>query len=194
VEGEGLTLYQSFLEDARFYELLVRCDEELAAEARAAGCECGGVLHAARYARKPRGGPDTLGPEANMRFSFCCATEGCRRRVTPPSLRFLDRKVFFGVVVLLVPILHDGMTRARMNRLRERFCVSERTVRRWVRFWRETFVRSRTWQAARRFFATPVRGEAMPASLVEAFSHIREVSDRVVAVLKVVSIPPLPSD
>lgn len=190
MEGEEPTLYQSFLEDSRSYELLVRYDAELAAEARAAGCECGGVLHSARYARKPRGGPDTLGPEVNLRFSFCCATEGCRRRVTPPSLRFLDRKVYFAVVVLLVPILQGGVTPARMRRLRERLQASERTVRRWVRFWRETFFRSRTWQAARRFFARPVQPEAMPASLMEAFSHISDVNARVVAVLKVVLAPP----
>lgn len=122
----------------------------------------------------------------NVRFSFCCAKEGCRRRVTPRSLRFLDRKVFFTVIVLLVPVLRDGPTPARMRRLCERFQVSERTVRRWVRFWRETFTSSRTWQAARRFFANPVRTDAMPASLVDAFSHMSNMRDRMVAVLKVV--------
>ena len=179
--------YQTFLEDARSYVVLWQCDAELAAEARARGCECGGVLHTADYPRKPRGGPDTLGPEVNARFSFCCAREGCRRRVTPPSLRFLGRKVFFAVIVLLVPVLREGLTPERMRRLCERFKVSERTVRRWVRFWRETFVTSRTWQAARRFFVTPVKTEAMPASLVEAFSHMSDLHQRMVAVLKVVT-------
>lgn len=170
--------------------MLLQCDEELAAEARARGCECGGALHAARYARKPRGGPETLGPEMNVRFSFCCATEGCRRRVTPPSLRFLDRKVFFSVVVLLVPVLRDGPTPVRMRRLCEHFQVSERTVKRWIRFWRETFPTSRTWQAARRWFATPVKTEALPGSLVEAFSHISDLHERMAAVLKVVTMLP----
>ena len=170
--------------------MLLKCDEELAAEARERGCECGGVLHRARYARKPRGGPETLGPEMNVRFSFCCASEGCRRRVTPPSLRFLDRKVFFAVIVLLVPVLRDGPTPERMRRLRERYQVSERTVRRWVRFWRETFVASRTWQAARRWFAMPVKTEAMPRTLLEAFSHISDLNERMVAVLKMVTTLP----
>jgi len=170
--------------------VLRKCDEELAAEARAGGCECGGVLHTASYARKPRGGPDTLSPEVNVRFSFCCAREGCRRRVTPPSLRFLDRKVYFAVIVLLVPVLREGVTPERMRRLRERFQVSERTVRRWVRFWRETFASSRTWQAARRWFAIPVKIEGMPGSLVEAFSHISDLHKRVAAVLKVVTLRP----
>jgi hypothetical protein len=185
-----VTLYQSFLEDARSYELLRKCDVDLAAEARERGCECGGVLHTASYRRKPRGGPETLSAEMSVRFSFCCAREGCRRRVTPRSLRFLDRKVFFAAIVLLVPVMREGVTPRRMRRLRERFQVSERTVRRWIRFWRETFASSRTWQGARRLFARPVRTEAMPASLVEAFAHIGDVDERVMAVLKVVTALP----
>ena len=167
----------------------MKFDADLADEARAGGCECGGVLHAASYPRKPRGGPETLGPEMNVRFSFCCATEGCRRRVTPPSLRFLDRKVFFAVVVLLVPILREGPTPERMRRLCERFRVTERTVRRWIRFWRETFPASRTWQAARRWFATPVKTDALPGSLLDAFSHISDLNEKMAAVLKVTMLP-----
>jgi hypothetical protein len=56
-----------------------------------------------------------------------------------------------------------------------------------MRFWRETFVTSRTWQAARGRFAAPVRAEAMPWSLVNAFSEISDLQDRVVAVLRLVS-------
>ena len=182
-EGEG-SLYQSLLQDSRCFDLLLKLDEDLAAEARRVGCGCGGVLHSARYGRKPRGGPAGLGPKSAVRFSFCCAREGCRRRVTPPSFRFLGRKVFFGVLVLLVPVLRDGL---RLNRLCERFAVSARTLRRWIRFWRETFVTSRVWQAVRGRFAVPVREEGMPGSLLGAFSEISETESRVVAVLRLVS-------
>lgn len=185
VKGEDI-MYQ-LLNDPRFFDLLVKLDKDVAAEVRARGCECGGALHSARYPRKPRGGPDTLGSEANFRFSFCCAMEGCRRRVTPSSLRFLGRKVFFGVIVLLVPVLRDGATPARLGRLAKRFHVSEQTVRRWVRFWRQTFATSRTWQAARGFFATPVSSEAMPASLVDAFSRIGDLQARLAAIMEMVS-------
>ena len=180
-------MYQSLLQDSRCFDLLLKLDADLAAEARRVGCGCGGALHSARYERKPRGGPAGLGPESAVRFSFCCATQGCRRRVTPPSLRFLGRKVFFGVLVLLVPVLRDGPTPERLNRLCERFAVSARTVRRWIRFWRETFVASRVWQAVRGRFATPVREEAMPGSLLGAFSEISNTECRVIAVLRLVS-------
>lgn len=186
-EGEDPSLYQALLQDSRFFELLLKLDQDVAAEARRAGCDCGGVLHRAAYERKPRGGP-TGGPsEMSVRYSFCCATEGCRRRATPPSLRFLGRKVFFGVLVLLVPALRDGPTAGRMARLSERFTVSARTVRRWCRFWKEAFVTSRVWQAARGRFATPVRAEGMPASLIEAFTETSDAEGRVLAVLRLVS-------
>ncbi len=180
-------MYQSLLQDSRFFDLLLTLDEDLAAEARRAGCACGGVLHGAAYERKPRGGPAGLARGSAIRFSFCCATEGCRRRTTPASLRFLGRKVFFGALVLLLPVLRDGPTPERLNRLCETFAVSARTVRRWCRFWRETFVTSRLWQAARSRFAVPVRAESMPGSLLGAFSGISDPESRVVAVLRLVS-------
>jgi hypothetical protein len=74
--------------------LLLACDADLAEAARAGRCAlCGGALHSACYPRKPRGRPCRLGPEHDRRFSFCCAVDSCRSRATPPSLRFLGRKV-----------------------------------------------------------------------------------------------------
>ena len=67
----------ALLRDATLYDLLLVFDRDLAAEARTAGCAfCGGVLHSARYPRKPRGGPDDLGPDYATRLSFCCAEDG----------------------------------------------------------------------------------------------------------------------
>ena len=119
-----------------------------------------------------------------MRASFCCAEDGCRRRATPPSLRFLGRKVFFGVVVLLLPILRDGPSPARLRRLEQRFAVSRRTLYRWRQWWREEVPRTRWWQEERGQFATPVDAEQLPGSLLAVFSGIEAVPDRVIAVLK----------
>jgi hypothetical protein len=126
-----------------------------------------------------------------MRLSFCCSVEGCRRRVTPPSLRFLGRKVFFGVLVVVLPVLREGPTPQRLCRLAEVFTVSRRTLLRWRRWWREVVVQSRFWQAMRGSWATPVASETLPGSLLMAFSGIEEASQRVLAVLRWLS--PLPS-
>jgi len=183
-------LYQNVLQDASFFELLSRFDEDVAAEVREAGCRCGGVLHSARYPRKPRGGPEALGQKLVMRASLCCAVEGCRRRTTPPSLLFLGRKVFFGVLVLLIPILREGPTPERVRRLETRFGVSRRTLYRWRRWWRETVPRSRWWQQQSGLFAAVVDGEQLPGFLLAALGDIQPVADRVVAALKLLASLP----
>lgn len=176
-------MYQTVLRDSSFFALLLQLDQDLAAEARAAGCACGGALHSAPYPRKPRGGPAGLGAEHSVRLSFCCSVEGCRKRVTPRSLRFLGRKVFFGVLVVLLPVLRDGPSRERLRRLEEVFLVSRRTLLRWRRFWREAVPGSRFWEARRGHFAAPVAVETLPGSLLEAFTAAAP-SERVLAVLR----------
>ena len=173
----------ALLRDTTLYDVLLKFDHDLAAEARAARCPCGGALHSARYPRKPRGGPDDLGPEYTTRLSFCCAVEGCRRRVTPPSVRFLGRRVYLGAVVVLVTAMRAGLTAPRAAQLREWFGVSGRTLARWRQWWRETFVASPFWQGVKGRFAPPVAPRALPASLLERFGaeHAR---DRLVALLR----------
>src|SRR5438045_2077361 len=39
---EAASLYQTILNDASFYRMLLKCDEDLAKQARQRGCECGG--------------------------------------------------------------------------------------------------------------------------------------------------------
>jgi hypothetical protein len=178
-------LYQTLLRDSSFFDLLLRFDEDLAAEVRQAGCVlCGGVLHSARYPRKPRGGPESLGAEHCRRLSFCCAVEGCRKRATPPSLRFLGRKVYFGLWVVLLPVLREGPTPEGLSRLEEVFAVSRRTLLRWRRWWREVVPRSRFWQACRGDWARPVAPQALPGSLLAGFSHLAAARERVLAALR----------
>src|SRR3984957_11860353 len=111
-------VYQAVLADAKFHEQLLVFDRDLAASARAARCWlCGGPLHSASYDRKPRGCPGGLGQEFAERFSFCCAVDGCRKRTTPPSLRFLGRKVYLATVVTLISALLLGTTPSRLARL-----------------------------------------------------------------------------
>jgi hypothetical protein len=66
---------------------------------------------------KPRGRACHVGPAHDRRFSFCCAVDGCRRRATPPSLRFLGRKVYLAAVVVLVSMMRHGATEPRLRQL-----------------------------------------------------------------------------
>lgn len=161
----------ALLRDTSLYEQLLTLDYDLAAEARAAGCGfCGGRLHSARYPRKPRGGLEDLGPDYTTRLSFCCAGDGCRRRTTPASVRYLGRRVYLGAVVVLITALSGGITATRAAQLRAWLGVSVRTLKRWRTWWQATFVTSAFWRGAQGRFMPPVAPAALPASLLERFA------------------------
>jgi len=185
-ESETRSLCQRLLRSASLYKALFRIDEEIAAEARRSSCpRCGGRLHWANYSRKPRGADLDLGEDYAQRFSLCCGTEGCRRRATPPSVRYLSRRVYLGVVVVLVTAMMHGVTARRAAQLSAELEVSRRTIERWRCWWSEEFPSSSTWKALRgRFVPTPKR-ERMPASLIERLDG--DEYERVVRLLRLLS-------
>ncbi len=169
--------------DPRFHEFLLDLDRASAAETRAGRCrKCDGALDAGHYPRKPRGGPPWLGGQHDRRFSFCCRVEGCRTRHAPPSVRFLGRRVWRAAVVVLATALQQGLSPRRVSELRESFGVSERTLRRWRRWWLERFARCPFWKASRGHFATPVDDQGLPGSLLERFAG--DERGRLLAVLR----------
>lgn len=158
------------LANARFYELQLKLDGDLAAEARKGGCpECGGRLDAAAYPRKPRGALCALPAGYDSRLSFCCDRDGCRSRMTPPSIRFLGRRVYLGAVVVLASAMQQGATPMRAQRLRELLGASLETLARWRRWWADAFVESDFWKVARARFSPPVDERGCPLSLLERF-------------------------
>lgn len=163
-----LSAARSILSDATFLQQLLTIDTELADACRAAGCPvCGGRLHCSTFIRKPRGWLGDDGPpEAAVRFSFCCARDGCRKRVTPRSVRFLGRKVFLCPAVVLVSALRNANGGAQRV-LAELVGVSRRTVRRWHQWWTRTVIDTPFWKAARADVMPPVDTGRLPASLLE---------------------------
>jgi len=156
----------AFLSDSRFYEFLFEIDQEVAAEVRAGGCSCGGVLHSARYPRKLRGICISLGESYETRLSFCCAVEGCRRRSTPPSVRFLGRKVYLGALVILIGALEHGLSPRRRQWLIDTLDIWPQTLSRWRKWWREVFPVSRCWRAVAGDFIPPVDTFWLPGALL----------------------------
>jgi len=165
-------LSHGLIGDGRFHRLLLRADEEIAQQARQGGCEvCGGPLHSGNYARKPRGRPPGLGlgAEHDLRLSLCCGRKGCRKRLLPMSMRFLARKVYLGVVVVLVSALQHGVTAERARKLQAAVGVSARTVERWRQWWLSNFRESRFWKVARASFSPSLDEATLPRSLVDGF-------------------------
>jgi hypothetical protein len=184
---ETRVLYQTPFHNASLKTLLSQLeplDRELARETREGRCPfCGGRLDSACYPRKARGVSEELDEVFSSRYSFCCAQEGCRRRSTPPSFRFLGRRVFVAAVVVLLCALEQGVTPQRAGKLREWVGVSRRTLERWRQWWQQEFVQTQLWKAARGRLGRPIREDHLPRSLLEAFGRL-SAGDRIVDVLR----------
>jgi hypothetical protein len=160
---------EQILRDTRFYELLLGFDRQIADAAHADRCQkCGATLHWGSWERKPRGVPAGLGAEHRRRFSLCCAADGCRKRETPGSLRFLGRKVYFSAMVVLISAMQSGLNPARLKRLKELVGVSRRTVMGWRDWWRTVFTMSPFWRA-HGALAPTANTTDLPASLLQSF-------------------------
>lgn len=179
-------MVHGYAADAKWFATLTAIDEQFAGNVKAAGCaDCGGPLDRADYDRKPRG---DLGESADAfarRRSFCCRREGCRHRATPPSVRFLGRKVYVAVLVVIASVL--GRERRIVGRGSERRVegVPARTVRRWLDWWQITFVLGRFWSEAKGFFGMPVDETALPASILARFAA--PASNAVTAMLQLIA-------
>jgi hypothetical protein len=165
-------MYHASPFNATFWAFLCTVDQDLAETTRRQGCPCGGRLHRADYPRKPRGGPDTPPATYKTKFSFCCNRDECRKRATPPSVRFLGRKIYLGAFVVLISAMRQGPTRRRVRELTTLFGVDRRTIARWQEFWREHFPQSHFWRVAGARVILVADVATLPLSLLNAF-HIR---------------------
>ena len=147
---------------------LLAIDAEVASRTRAAGCtHCKGPLCVGDYERKPRGALFAVAGEVfTRRYSFCCAREGCRLRTTPPSLRFLGRKVYLEGAILIACAIAAGEERARA--IRNATGVAARTVRRWQSWWRTAFAASALWVELRSRVPT-LDVAALPGAMMALF-------------------------
>jgi len=162
-------MYHELPRTARLWSFLRAVDQELAEETRKGGCPCGGRLHSANYPRKPRGTPIQLPEEECLRLSFCCDRDGCRKRSTPPSVRFLGPKVYLGAIVILISAMRQGPSPRRVRELSRRFGAHRRTIARWQVFWREHFPQTPFWKIKRADFVPVVEIGSLAYSLVDTF-------------------------
>lgn len=151
-----------------FHALLWQIDLDLLAQAQAAGCpHCGGVLHRADYPRKPWGVDARIRGYYERRLSLCCERDGCRCRVTPATVRFLGRRRYTAIMMVLLSALSHSVPPRRCERLRVALGVSRRTLTRWRAWWREAFVASAFWQTLRVHLGPTLGDGPLPAALLQ---------------------------
>ena len=137
----------TFLYKANFHLLLTNIDQELASSVFELNCpSCSGKLHQANYPRSPMGIPLEFREVYDERLSFCCKT--CRKRTTPPSVRFFGRRWYPAPLFMLICLLSLGINERRLAQMKRHFglTVSESTWRRWRRWWRDAFIVTDFWK------------------------------------------------
>ncbi|MGH7436341.1 MAG: hypothetical protein ACRENE_11770 [Polyangiaceae bacterium] len=153
-----------------FWERLMAIDLVRAEQVRREGCrDCGGPLDRSDYPRKPRGELGEAAAAYARRLSFCCRRDGCRHRATPPSVRFLGRKVYVGALVVVASVAGRASLALSRRRTPPIEGVPSRTVRRWLAWWQTVFALGAFWREARGYLATPVAVAELPVSLLARF-------------------------
>lgn len=142
-----------------FFEELRNLDHALFLKVKSEGCLlCKSQLDTSNFKRKPRG----LGEREEIRYSLCCRKEGCRKRVTPPSLRFFGRRVYSAWVFILA-----------LNYLKElglQDKILKQTLARWKSFWRIQLSEQGPFMRKARSFLPPALGECtLPGDILPYF-------------------------
>jgi hypothetical protein len=176
-------LYRSLLRDARFSELLLEMDRDRLDQVRSAGCsKCGGPLHSGHFERKPGGvlvPPEQLPEGYTTRFDLCCGW--CRSRTLPSSVRFLGRKVFLAVAIVVATALVRGGDRNAMEILRRQLGASRSTLARWCRWWR-ALTRTQLWIGARGMLPVDLDEQTLPVSVLARYAG--SAADRMAHLLR----------
>lgn len=149
-----------------FFEGLAAIDEAIVEAAAEETCsECGGPLHRGDYPRKPRGGLVAVAGETfGRRFSLCCGREGCRKRATPPSVRFLGRRVYLGAAVIVASVV--ALAAASASAATRATGIAARTTRRWLRWWRGPFTETSVFVELSGRLVPAVERRALPTSVL----------------------------
>jgi hypothetical protein len=107
-------------------------------------------------------------------------------------VRFLGRRVYAGLVVVLVSAMAHGLKPERVHRLREVLGIDRRTLERWRQWWLVIFVESSFWKEARARFLPPLCPQTLPWSLCLSFA-VGKRRDRLLELLKFLApSPPRP--
>ncbi len=166
-----------FLSNSSFHQILNAIDQKLAEQSKEKGClSCGSQLHKANYPRSPAGLSAPFREYYDERLSFCCVK--CRKRMTPPSVRFFGRRWFVGPVFILICILRLGINDRRLMQVRKYFGItmSQLTWRRWRRWWLESFPETSFWQRVTGIVPLCVMEskQSFPRALFNQFSGVFE--------------------
>jgi hypothetical protein len=161
-------MLSELIKNKNLFSHLYEIDKKTAERYRQLPCPyCGGPLYFSNYMRKPRGEPEDVLEKYFIQFSLCCGTEGCRKRLMPPSCRFLGRKIYwFAVILCIVTDFQNTNEKVTVSNWAIRAAISRNTIKRWLDFFYDTFPASRTWRRLRGQISACVRNSNLPSSFI----------------------------
>jgi len=178
--------YYDFVSQPSFFSFLLEIDRSIAEQAHARPCSfCTGKLSRGDFFRSGLGLPAGCDEEHQRRFSFCCQVDGCRKRSTPESVRFLRGFAYVTIIVLVMSAIHHGLSAARVRDLTTKLRVSRQPVARWLVWWRKHFAGSAFWRVQRGRFMPTLDETKLPLALLEHFETAGDqLRDGVVLLLR----------
>ena len=183
-------MLSELIKNKNLFSHLYKIDKKTAEQYRQLPCpHCGGPLYFSNYMRKPRGEPEDVPDKYFIRFSLCCGAEGCRKRLMPPSCRFLGRKIYwFAVIVCVLTDWQNANEKASMADWSVRTGICRHTIKRWIAFFHETFPTSRTWRRIRGQISACVRNSSLPSSFINYYRKLKSnAQDTLVSSLMILS-------
>ena len=182
-----MQLFQ-FLHNKIFHELLLKIDHSLAQDVLEIGCQyCGGSLHTGDYPRKPHGLTSQFIDIYAERLSFCCAK--CKKRNTPPSVRFFGRYWYVAPVLLLISALTRPLNDKLIDKIYHYFGINvfKSTIKRWRQWWNSVFASSTFWRQSKGIMPSTIANITLPIPriLMRLYGDVTE--DSLLETLKLIS-------
>ena len=88
----------------------------------------------------------------------------------PPSVRFMDRRVYWrGILLVVVSLLQSTPPQKSLAQLQKLFEVDRKTVLRWRLYFQEVFPAETLWQRLRGRLSSCVRSNHLPFDMLNIF-------------------------
>jgi hypothetical protein len=106
----------------------------------------------------------------------------------PPSCRFMGRKVYWYIVILIILSNWQNKETTNIFKLSKLFDVSRNTIPRWIAFFQDIFPSSHQWKRIRGKVAAFIKNNELPSNLVNHFSNLKSCAkDALISCLKFLS-------
>lgn len=180
-------MVHKFLSNTKFHQFLILLDDNLADEIRQNGClHCEDELNSSDYPRSPFGVSTAFREFYRSRRSFCCRR--CRRRTTPPSVRFFNQRWYCAPFFILISALMSKSRKRQLKALQKHLglTVNKRTLLRWRIWWQTYFPTTPFWKQMKALTPHQVINGPFPWSILNTYSG--QLKEKIIQLLRFLTL------